>query len=94
MDRRIKTMPISDQLLEILCCPKTKAAVKMLSEDELRKFNDLIAEGKLKFEDGTAVEEPLQEALITVDGATLYRIDDNIPVMLIERGIAADQAGQ
>jgi len=84
-------MPISEQLLEILCCPKSKTPVKVLGEEELKKFNEAIAAGALVYEDGSQVEKPLQEALITTDGKTLYRIDDNIPVMLVERGIAADQ---
>jgi uncharacterized protein YbaR (Trm112 family) len=33
------------------------------------------------------VDKPLEEGLITEDGATVYRIDENIPVMLIEMGI-------
>jgi len=28
--------------------------------------------------------------LITKDGKTIYRIDEGIPIMLIEKGIAAD----
>ena len=84
-------MPISEQLLEILCCPKSKTPVKVLGEEELKKFNEAITAGTLVYEDGSQVEKPLQEALITTDGKTLYRIDDSIPVMLVERGIAADQ---
>ena len=37
------------------------------------------------------LEEPLEEALITEDGRTLYRVSDGIPVMLEEQGISAKQ---
>jgi uncharacterized protein YbaR (Trm112 family) len=84
-------MPISEELLEILCCPKSKTPVQLLSEEALKKFNEAVAAGTLVYEDGSQVEKPLQEALITTDGKTLYRIDDDIPVMLVERAIAADQ---
>ena len=84
-------MPINDQLLEILCCPKTKVRVKMAPEETVARANAAIAEGKVKHEDGSAVEEALQEALITEDSKTLYRIHDDIPVMLVEQGIPADQ---
>jgi uncharacterized protein YbaR (Trm112 family) len=84
-------MPISEQLLEILVCPRTKTPVKMLPEAEVKRLNELVAAGKLRYQDESVVEEPLREALVTVDGKTAYRIDDDIPVMLIERGIAVDQ---
>jgi len=86
-------MPISETLLEILCCPESKSPLKMLPEEDLKKYNDLISAGKLKYTDDKTVEKPLQEALITVDGKTLYRIEDDIPVMLVEQGIPANQAG-
>ena len=36
-------------------------------------------------------KETLQEGLITVDKKTVYRIDDDIPVMLIEMGICLEK---
>jgi uncharacterized protein YbaR (Trm112 family) len=41
--------------------------------------------------DGSPVEAPLDEALITEDGRMLYRVSDGIPVMLEEQGISAKQ---
>ena len=38
---------------------------------------------------GTPVERPLAAGLVTGDGATVYRVDDGIPVMLPGLGIAA-----
>ena len=84
-------MPISQDLLEMLRCPRSQQPVRMASEDEITSFNDRIARGQLVHEDGTPVAEPLVEALITEDGKTLYRIDDDIPNMLIEKGIPAEQ---
>ena len=40
------------------------------------------------------VETPLQEGLITTDNETIYRIDDNIPVMLVDQGIPGHFANQ
>ena len=42
--------------------------------------------------DGVPQTEPLREALITRDRKTVYRVDDGIPVLLIEEGIAATAA--
>ncbi len=86
-------MPISDDLLEILCCPRTKVPVRMLPQDQLDKLNEKIAEGSVKYHDGSDIEKPLQEGLITEDGQVVYRIDDDIPVMLVDRGILTDQPG-
>ncbi len=84
-------MPISDDLLEILCCPKTKVPVEMLSAEKLEKLNAEIKAGGVKYVDETTVDQPVQEGLITEDGQTVYRIDDDIPVMLIDKGIATRQ---
>ncbi len=82
---------IDRELLEILCCPKTKVPVEMLSEDKLKAVNDRIGRGKVKTADGSKVDKPLDAGLITEDGKTIYRIDDDIPIMLIDEGIPADQ---
>ena len=86
-------MPISDDLLQILCCPRTKVPVRMLPQDQLDKLNEKIAKGAVKYFDGSAVEKPLQEGLITEDEQVIYRIDDDIPVMLVDQGILTDPLG-
>jgi uncharacterized protein YbaR (Trm112 family) len=84
-------MPISQELLEILCCPRTKVPVRILPADHLAKLNEQIAKGSVKYYDGNAVDKPLDEGLITDDGQVIYRIDDGIPVMLVDQGIPAGQ---
>ena len=80
-------MPIEQKLLEIWCCTTTRVALKVVPTEKLQNINALIAQGKLKFADGNAVEKPLVEGLMTEDGSMLYRIDDDIPVMLPEKAI-------
>lgn len=84
-------MPISKEMLEILCCPVTKTSIRMLAEDELKKVNDMIGSRSLRDVEGNVIEIPLEEAIITEDKQTIYRIDDDIPVMLVGSGIPADQ---
>ena len=84
-------MPISEDLLQILCCPRTKVPVEMLSAERLAKLNEQIAKGTVKNYDGSAVEKALDEGLVTEDGKTVYRIDDGIPVMLVDQAIETDQ---
>ncbi len=84
-------MPISQDLLEILCCPRTRVPVEMLSEELRDQLNEKIGQGAVKYYDDSAVDKPLQEGLVTEDGAVIYRIDDSIPVMLVEQGIPTEQ---
>lgn len=80
-------MPISPDLLEILCCPRSKVAVQMLSAEQLATLNNRIEAGEAQYYDGSVIEKPLEEGLVTEDGVTAYRIEDSIPIMLVEQGI-------
>ena len=84
-------MSVDRKLLEILVCPATKVPVKILSRDKLATLNRCIEAGDIQRQDGTAVSAPLQAALITEDGRTVYPIEDDIPVMLEDQGIVARQ---
>ncbi len=80
-------MPVDKKLLEILCCPKTKVDVLELSKTDLEAINKRVKNSELKYVSGKPVEKILQEGLITKDKKTAYRVDDEIPIMLIEMGI-------
>jgi uncharacterized protein YbaR (Trm112 family) len=76
------------KLLDILCCPSTKQPLALLNKAELGALNHAIAAGGLKRVDGTIQAETIKEGLITRDHQTIYRIDDGIPVLLSDEGIA------
>lgn len=84
-------MSIDGKLLEILCCPVTKSPLNRLTKAQLKKLNTEIAKGEVHTVSGDIIEQPLQEALITESLKTIYRIDDDIPIMLEEQGINTDQ---
>ncbi len=86
-------MPIDADLLQILCCPTSKTPVEMVGRERLGRLNVAIAAGYVRYTDGATVDEALDEALVTTDGRTVYRIDDGIPVMLVDRGIPTNQVG-
>lgn len=79
------------KLLDILCDPVTKVPVKPLSGDRLDKLNRAIEAGEVKYVSGEAVERTLDAGLITEDDKVVYRVDDDIPVMLEDRGIGTQQ---
>lgn len=79
------------KLLDILVCPASRQPLALLERAGLEAVNQAIAEGGVKRVDDSPQAEPLREALISRDRRTLYRIDDGIPVLLIEEGIATSQ---
>jgi uncharacterized protein YbaR (Trm112 family) len=76
------------KLLDILCCPASKQPLALLNKAELRALNEAIAGGALKRVDGSLQATPVKEGLITRDHQTVYRIEDGIPVLLSDEGIA------
>lgn len=76
------------KLLDILCCPASKQPLALLDRGELQALNQAIANGQVLRLDGSAQEQMLTEGLITRDRRIVYRIDDGIPVLLADEGIA------
>jgi len=81
------------KLLDILVCPATRQPLARLDKRGLEALNCAIAENAVKRVDGAAQADAIREALVTRDAKTLYRIDDGIPVLLVEEGIATSQIG-
>ena len=79
------------RLLDILCDPVTKTPVKPLSRSQLDALNREIARDTVKTTTGASVGTTLKAGLITTDGKVIYRIEDDIPVMLADEGIGTTQ---
>jgi uncharacterized protein len=79
------------RLLDILCCPVTKSPVKPLSRAQLDTVNRAISGGNVLTVANVAVSTPLQAGLITADGKVIYRVEDDIPVMLADESIGTTQ---
>jgi len=79
------------RLLDILCCPVSKSPVKLLNKAQLEALNVAIHDGAVQTTAGTAVAAPLQAGLVTLDGKVIYRIEDDIPVMLADEAIGTTQ---
>jgi uncharacterized protein YbaR (Trm112 family) len=63
----------------------------MLAPAELEALNRAIAAGGVRSEAGSVLAAPATAGLVTRDGRTIYRIEDDIPVMLADEGIATAQ---
>ena len=79
------------RLLDILCCPVTKVPVRPLARNELDALNAAISTGGVQTTASIAVSSVLQAGLITNDGKLIYRIEDDIPVMLADEAIGTTQ---
>jgi uncharacterized protein YbaR (Trm112 family) len=83
--------PMDKRLLDILCCPVTKVPVRPLARGELDALNKAITGGGVQTTTAVAVTAPLAAGLITSDGKLIYRIEDDIPVMLADEAIGTTQ---
>jgi len=79
------------RLLDILCCPVSKSPVKPLSKTQLDAVNAAIRAGAVQTTTGSAVAATLQAGLLTADGKVIYRVEDDIPVMLADEAIGTTQ---
>jgi uncharacterized protein YbaR (Trm112 family) len=78
---------VDASLVAILACPETHQPVTVADDATVSKVNAAIAAGAVKNRDGDAVSEAIQTGLIREDGAYLYPVRDDIPVMLIGEAI-------
>lgn len=79
------------KLLDILCCPASRQPLALLEPRGLKALNQAISTGVVKRVDDAPQSDALREALVTRDRKTVYRVDDGIPVLLVEEGIATAQ---
>jgi uncharacterized protein YbaR (Trm112 family) len=79
------------KLLDILACPATRQPLALLESRGLDALNRAIAAGSIHRADDSLQAEPVREALVTRDRKLVYRIDDGIPVLLVEESIGTGQ---
>lgn len=89
LTRHLSPALIMDKrLLDIMVCPVSGAALAPADADTLARVNTAIEAGEAFHADGSVVTTALHQGLLTVDGATLYPVNDGIPMMMPDLGIA------
>lgn len=93
MPKGEKVRMVDEALLKILVCPEDKTPVSVAGEARIATINTAIAAGTVKNRGGEKVDAAIDGGLIREDGAYLYLIREDIPVMLIDEAIPLDQFG-
>lgn len=81
---------INQDLLEILACPEDKTPVSLADQALVDEINKRIEAGEIKNRGGEPVTTAMDGGLVREDAAYLYRIEDGIPIMLIDEAIALE----
>ena len=76
-----------EAVLETLCCPRTRRPLRALDRRQLDRLNAAIARGDARSADATAVGGPLEAALATPEGAEVYPVEGEVPVLVAGRRI-------
>lgn len=82
---------VDPELLKILVCPENKTPVALADDALMAKANTAIQAGTLKNRAGALISEKADGGLVREDGAYLYLIRDDIPIMLIDEAVPLDQ---
>jgi len=82
---------VDQSLLDILVCPETKQSLHAAESALLERLNASIRDGSVNTKAGTSVTEQIVEGLVREDGAVLYPVRDDIPIMLIDESIQLSQ---
>jgi uncharacterized protein len=79
---------IDKDLLAILACPETHQPLAEAGAEMLKRVNERISAGKAKTVGGSDVKQALAAGLVRQDGKIIYPVRDDIPVLLVDEGIA------
>jgi len=82
---------VDQSLLDILVCPETKQPLHAAEPAVLEPLNASIRSGSVKTRGGETVTDEILEGLVREDGAVLYPVRDDIPIMLIDESIQLSQ---
>jgi uncharacterized protein len=70
------------QLLDLIRCPVDGQSLLKASNEIVAALNGMVVKGELRDASDGIVQEPLEGALITTDGARLHAIRGGIPTLI------------
>lgn len=79
---------ISETLMKIIVCPETKQGLKPADAEIVNELNKRISGGTLRNRADEKIVETMDSGLIREDGKILYPVRQDIPILLIDEGIA------
>jgi uncharacterized protein YbaR (Trm112 family) len=82
---------VDQSLLDILVCPETKQPLRVADVALLERVNASLRKGTLTNRGGQRLATPVEAGLVRNDGAVLYPVRDDIPIMLIDESIPLSQ---
>jgi uncharacterized protein YbaR (Trm112 family) len=85
---------LPSELLAVLRCPDDRSTLAAASETVVDRVNAAIRQGRLLNRVGKRIEKAIDGGLIRADGAFLYPIIDQIPVLLRDDAIPMDQLAE
>ncbi|MEZ4688212.1 MAG: class I SAM-dependent methyltransferase [Bacteroidia bacterium] len=76
--------------LHILVCPHTRSDLRALRPEELNVINTEIQAGARFHFEGSALDQRLEDGLISADGRYVYRIQEGVIILLKNLAIVAE----
>ena len=79
---------VDKEILKLLADPvEPGLALELADKTLLDRLNASINKGQLKDRGGNTITTPLAEALVNSNGTRVYPVENDIPILLINRGI-------
>jgi uncharacterized protein YbaR (Trm112 family) len=85
---------LQSQMIAIFRCPDDRSELSAASDELVKQLNQAIRAGRLVDRAGKQVEQTINGGLIRADGTMLYKIVDEIPILLQDEAIPLTQLGQ
>lgn len=81
-----------ESFLQMLRCPQTHQPLHQLSAAQIKRLNTQISKGQLHNQQGTLVDEPVDDGLLRHDGLVVYPMRQGVFNLNVETHIVLKKA--
>lgn len=81
------------RLLDILCCPETRQALRLAQPAELDRVNRALARREVPDASGKISVDPIEALLVREDGKKGYAVRKGIPDLLKDDALVLESIG-